>query len=134
MIQPISVLYPTQLLSLNCFLLGDDPDRMFTVEILNNKNVSILKDLIKEKKASQLKDIDASDLDLWKVDFPIDNLPTKNLVTDGPKLGSGELLSDVFPSELDIRFIHVTVYVPVRSECYMDSWYNSAHYSVSRGR
>jgi hypothetical protein len=120
------------LLSLNCFIHGDDPDRMFTVKVPKTDNVSILKSLIKNEKASRLKDIDASDLDLWKVDFPINDLPTKKLLTDGPKLGSGELLSNVFPSELDIRFIHVTVYVPVRSEYYRDSWYIFAHYSVIR--
>jgi Crinkler effector protein N-terminal domain len=38
-------------LSLNCFILSDDPDQTFTVKILQAKNVSILKDLIKEKKA-----------------------------------------------------------------------------------
>ena len=108
-------------LSLNCFVLGDDPDRMFTVKIPKTDNVSILKSSIKKEKASRLKDIDASDLDLWKAEFPIDDLPTKNPLTDGPKLGSGELLSDAFPSELDIRHIHVTVYVPVRSEYYMHS-------------
>jgi hypothetical protein len=64
-------------LSLNCFVLGDDPDRMFTVEIAKTKNVSILKDLIKEKKASQLKDVDASDLNLWKVDLPQTSKRTK---------------------------------------------------------
>ena len=105
---------------------------MFTVKVPKTDNVSILKSLIKMEKASLLKDIDASNLDLWKVDVPIDDLPTKNFLTDGPKLRSGELLLDVFPSELDIRRIHVTVYVPVRSECYMDSWYNFAHYSVFR--
>jgi hypothetical protein len=56
-----------------------------------------------------------------------------NPPTVEPKLGSGELLSDVFRSELKNRFIHVTVHVPVRSECYLDSWYTSAHYSVIRG-
>ena len=118
----------SQLFSLNCFVVGDDPDRMFTVKISKNKNVSILKSLIKKEKAPHLNHVAASDLDLWKVDVPIDDLPTKNFLTDGPKLGSGELLLDVFSSELDIRRIHVTVYVPVRRECYMDSWYNFAHY------
>ena len=123
MTQPVllPVLDPTQLLSLNCFLIGDDPDRMFTVKIPKTDNVSILKSSIKKEKASRLKDIDASDLDLWKAEFPIDDLPTQNPLTDGPKLRSGELLSDVFPSELDIRYIHVTVYVPIRSEYYMHS-------------
>jgi Crinkler effector protein N-terminal domain len=40
------------LLSLNCWIIGDDPDRVFTVKIPQTKNVSILKKLIKEKKAS----------------------------------------------------------------------------------
>ena len=105
---------------------------MFTVKVPKTDNVSILKDFIKEEKAPHLNHVAASDLDLWKVDVPIDDLPTKNFLTDGPKLRSRELLLDVFPSELDIGRIHVTVYVPVRSECYMDSWYNFAHYSVFR--
>jgi hypothetical protein len=58
-------------LSLNCLILGDDSDRTFTAEIPKN---SILKDLIREKKASRLYHIDASDLNLWQVSFPIDNL------------------------------------------------------------
>ena len=64
-------------LSLNCLILGDDTDRTFTIEIPKNKNVSILRDLIKEKKAPHLDHIDASDLDLWQVSFPIDNLGTE---------------------------------------------------------
>src|SRR6266567_4298754 len=64
-------------LSLNCLIVGDDPDRMFTVEIQKNKNVSILKDLIKEKKARHFEHVDASDLDLWQLSFPIDDLETE---------------------------------------------------------
>ena len=120
-LEVVDALNISQLLSLNCFVLGDDPDRMFTVEIPNNKNVSILKSSIKKEKAPHLDHVAASDLDLWKAEFPIDDLPTQNPLTDGPKLRSGELLSDVFPSELDIRYIHVTVYVPIRSEYYMHS-------------
>jgi hypothetical protein len=47
------------------------------VEIPKNKNVSILKDLIKEKKAPHFDHIAASDLDLWLVSFPIDDLETE---------------------------------------------------------
>ena len=36
---------------LNCFVLGDDEERVFPIEIAKDKNVGILKDLIKEKKA-----------------------------------------------------------------------------------
>jgi hypothetical protein len=34
-------------LSLNCFILGDDPGSVFPVKIERNDNVGILKDLIK---------------------------------------------------------------------------------------
>ena len=64
-------------LSLNCLVVGDDPDRIFTVKILKTENVSILKDLIKEKKAPHLDHVAASDLDLWQVSFPIDDLETE---------------------------------------------------------
>ena len=97
----------TPFLSLNCFVLGDDPDRTFTVKIPKVENVSILKDLIKEKKARHFDHIDASDLDLWQVSFPIDDLHSKKPPTVGPKLRSNKLLSDAFPSELDINHIHV---------------------------
>jgi len=63
--------------SLNCFILGDDPDRIFTVKVPKTENVSILKDLIKEKKAPHLDHVAASDLDLWQVSFPIDDLETE---------------------------------------------------------
>ena len=91
------------------------------------------KKLIKGEKAPHLNHVAASDLDLWLVSFPIDDLHSMNPPTVEPKLGSGELLLDIFPSELNIKFIHVTVQVPARSECYMDSWYNSVYNSVIRG-
>ena len=45
-------------LSLNCLIHGEDQEKMFTVEIAKTKNVSILKDLIKEKNASRLEHVD----------------------------------------------------------------------------
>ena len=64
-------------LSLNCLVVGDNPDRIFTVEIPKNKNVSILKDLIKEKNPSSLGNVDVKNIDLWQVSFPIDDLETE---------------------------------------------------------
>ena len=97
-------------------MLGDDPDRMFTVKIPKNENVSILKDLIKEKNPSSLGNVDVKNLDLWQVSFPIDDLPSKNPPTVGPRLRSQKLLSDAFPSKLDINRIHVVVRVPSQGE------------------
>jgi len=70
-------------LSLNCLAIGDDPDRTFTVKIPKVENVSVLKKLIKEEKRKRpptswhFDHIAASDLDLWQVSFPIDDLETE---------------------------------------------------------
>jgi hypothetical protein len=124
-IQTAATLDFMQLLSLNCFLVGDDPDRTFTVEIPKNKNVSILKDLIKEKNPSSLGNVDVKNIDLWHVSFPIDDL-SKKPTTLGPKLKSEKLMSDVFLSELDTNCIHVFARVSGQGE-YIDSDFTFAH-------
>ena len=48
----------TQIFSLNCLVEGDNVDKMFTVEVLKTKNISILKELIKEKNPSSFRDVD----------------------------------------------------------------------------
>ena len=120
MIQPVPVLDPTQLLSLNCFVLGDDPDRMFVVEIEKTKSVSILKKLIKEENPSSLGNVDVKNIDLWQTSYLIDDLLYKTPTTVGPKLRPEKLLSDAFPSELDTNRIHVFARVPGQGE-YIDS-------------
>jgi len=65
---------PNQLRSLNCFVLGGREDEVFTVEIEKSKNLSILKDLIKEKMAHDLNDVDASDLELLNVSLPVSKI------------------------------------------------------------
>lgn len=64
---------PTQLLSLNCFFLGDKPNESSTVKIPETENISILKDLIKERKAHDLDLVDASKLNLFKVSLFVDD-------------------------------------------------------------
>jgi hypothetical protein len=54
-------------LNLNCYLLGDDPSRIFPVEVEQHKNVGDLKKKIKEDRAHALADVDASDLDVFQV-------------------------------------------------------------------
>ena len=93
---------------------------MFTVKIENTENVSILKDLIKEKNPSSLGNIDVKNIDLWPVSFPIDDHSSKNQIV-GLKLRSEKLLSDAFSSKLDINCIHVVARVLGQGEYYMDS-------------
>ena len=102
-------------LSLNCLVVGDDPDRMFTVKIPKTENVSILKDLIKEKKAHHFEHVDASDLDLWQVSFPIDDLETElgniNLARY-PKLSPPSKKLTAFFTDSADDCLHVIAKVP----------------------
>ena len=70
-IHPVPAL---DIISLNCFVFDDELEKMFTVKVPKTDNVSILKDLIKEKKAPHLDHVAASDIHLWKVDLRPDEL------------------------------------------------------------
>jgi Crinkler effector protein N-terminal domain len=122
--QPVPVLDPTQLLSLNCLVVGDDLKKVFTVKIPKTENVSILKDLIKEKKAPHLDHVAASDLDLWNISLAKDDVTDEklknitslaNLNDDVKALGLGqsldsmETLSNIPWSDLGGKKIHVII-------------------------
>ena len=51
---------------LNCWILGEDPERIFTVRIAKSMTVYDLKSLIKNNKMA-FDGIDAACLELWKV-------------------------------------------------------------------
>jgi len=54
----------TNILALNCWILGDEPERIFTIEIPSSETVSVLEDAIKK---DGFCGIVADSLDLWKV-------------------------------------------------------------------
>jgi len=54
-------------LNLNCWIIGDDPGRVFPVEIAKNKTVGGLKKAIKNENQNDFSGIDAKNLHLWKV-------------------------------------------------------------------
>ena len=116
MIQPVPVLDPTQLLSLNCFVLGDDLRKLFTVEVEKTKNVSILKDLIKEKKAPHLDHVAASDLDLWNVSIPVGDDADKRLrsISNLQPLDAFLRLSEFSPVEEG--YLHILVQAPTNGK------------------
>ena len=99
------------MLTLHCYLYGDDPSQIFTVKIEENETVSILKDVIKGKRASKLYGVDASHLVLWKVDLPPTDcqkgLDKINLVDNKPLFALDEL-SDIFLA-LDDTHVHVLI-------------------------
>ena len=60
------------LLQLNCWVLDEDSNRIFPVEIDRDKNVGGLKEAIKEKKFPAFDHITADSLKVWNVSIPID--------------------------------------------------------------
>ena len=101
-------------LSLNCFLVGDDLDRTFVVDIEDSKKVCNLKDLIKEKKARILNHVDASDLDLWAAGFEMDALTEESLnnALAKRKLSANRKLSFIFKNVVNDDFLHIIVKAP----------------------
>ncbi len=100
-------------LSINCFFLGGGSSEPFTVEILETKNVSILKDLIKEKLSPRLNHVVASDLTAWKVSLPVDTI-TPELTLDDveyQKLHFVEI-SSIFSEGLVDGHVHILVQAP----------------------
>jgi hypothetical protein len=60
-------------IELNCLVLGDESSHIFTIEIVDTKNVSTLKRTIKDEKHHTFQDVDADDLNLFKVSFLVDD-------------------------------------------------------------
>ena len=63
----IGVAAPPQLITLNCWVLSDDPKHVFPVDIDPEKSVGALKKVIKKEKSPVFDEIPADRLDLWKV-------------------------------------------------------------------
>ncbi|KAK2465822.1 hypothetical protein APHAL10511_001463 [Amanita phalloides] len=80
-------------------------------KIPKTDNVSILKKMIKEEKKRHLDQVDASDLNIWKVSFPIDDLDSQEPPTIGPSLKPHMPLSTIFSLALDANHIHIAVRV-----------------------
>jgi Crinkler effector protein N-terminal domain len=64
-------------LELNCLVLGDDSSHIFTIEIQGTKNISALKEVIKDKKKPVFDNVPADALKLFKVSLPVDGLDAK---------------------------------------------------------
>jgi hypothetical protein len=110
------------LLSLNCWVVGDSPDEMFTVEIHKTDNVSILKEIIKEKNANSFYDFDFRQLDLWR-SASLDDLTPNDLRTLvlGPALKPLTVLKDLFSSPLDPQKLHIIARPPQIGTCHLGS-------------
>jgi hypothetical protein len=102
-------------LCLNCWVLGDETSRVFTVEIASTKNVSTLKKAIKEEKKPAFDHIPADAIDLWNVSFSIavdrnleEHLVGVDIEHQEP-LSPVAKLSEVFPGSLVGKNLHVVI-------------------------
>ncbi|KAF8810559.1 hypothetical protein BYT27DRAFT_7091564, partial [Phlegmacium glaucopus] len=96
-----------------CYVSGDDSHRTFIVKINEDETVGTLKEYIKEKKRPKFDDIPADLLDLWNKPVSSNrdlkkNVEALNLVDDD-SLCPHEILSNVFPSGLEKRTVHVII-------------------------
>ena len=115
--QPVPVYDPTQFLSLNCFVLGDDLKRVFIVEVEKTKKVGILKTLIKKENSSSFRNVDSKNIDLWNVSIPKDDDADERLksIYNLEPLDALLRLSDVFP-HVEEYHLHVIVQSPIDGE------------------
>jgi hypothetical protein len=96
-------------------VFGDDPSHIFTIEIDGTKNVSALKELIKDKTKPAFDHVPAHTLDIWKVSLPVDrsleqSIDELNLV-DGEALLPVEELLEIFPDPAR-KYLHIVVRCP----------------------
>jgi hypothetical protein len=103
-------------LELNCLVRGDGTDHVFTIEIVNTKNVSALRKAIKEEKKHKFKHVDADSLILWNVSIPVNNNFQENVkkldLRDEEALSLVKDLSRVFVGEPTRQKVHVIVKAP----------------------
>jgi len=57
----------SNILEINCWVLGDDPSSVFPVEVASSKTVGTLKKAIKDEMEHSFDDLDAKSLYLWNV-------------------------------------------------------------------
>ena len=106
--------------NLFCYVRGDDYKHTFEVKIGNEESVAALKKAIKEEKTQTFGNIDADSLTLWKAPVRFnrnlkESVEALNLVDDD-SLQPPEILSELFPSGLEKKSVHIIVDRPPPGE------------------
>ncbi len=66
-------------ITLWCYVLGDEPCQVFSVEIDSGKVVAVLRKVIKANNPNSLLDASSNELNLWAVSIPLDDNFSKML-------------------------------------------------------
>ncbi|KAG1784737.1 uncharacterized protein HD556DRAFT_199653 [Suillus plorans] len=107
---------------LNCIVLGDDPCHIFSVNVARTQSVYDLKKVIKDKNKPQFDHVDATHIDLWQVDLPVDETiehNLNNLTLDKEKrLWPLTKLQKVFSEIPEDEHLHIVIRAaPVGQDC-----------------
>ena len=98
------------MLTLFCYVRDNDHMQVFKVEI---ECVSDLRDAIREEKRLIFDDIPSNSLSLWKASVPNNRNLKKEFealsLVDGDRLPPFEILSDIFLSGLETKFVHIII-------------------------
>ena len=105
----------SDIITINCWIRGDEYMRVFDVEISRSKSVHALRVAIKAQMPNTLKDIEPFLLILYKISIPCTpQLPERvtALELDRLKLNPLLKLSKVFEDGLLDEHVHVVVEIP----------------------
>ncbi|KAI6023507.1 hypothetical protein PISMIDRAFT_275910, partial [Pisolithus microcarpus 441] len=69
---PSTFTAPQATISINCLVVGDTRNHIFTVDLAGTQKVSHLKDAIKEKKKPYFDNVPADHLEIFRTSFPND--------------------------------------------------------------
>ena len=103
----------TEIISLNCFVDGDKPTHVFTIELPLSNNVTNLKARIKEKQFHRLKIVDLSDLILLRVSIAINDLAFTQPPPNAAPLLCNKRIFSLFPDEPSQDDVHIWVKPPL---------------------
>src|ERR1700747_2126061 len=103
------------LLKLFCWVIGENPQNVFSVKISKQDTVSDLKKAIKAEKRRALRDIDADALLLWSISIPYTSQLAENVekleLDERDVLSPLDDLSKVFKGTFVQGSVHVVVRV-----------------------
>jgi hypothetical protein len=124
---PCSFISMSNILEINCLVLGDNLSRLFTVEVPVGKNISALKVSILGANQHTFGHVDAKDLDIFQVSFPSNDVDTefKRFHTEEDFKNASNRLSNpttlvenVFEAPINKDYLHVVVLPPPDGKCY----------------
>jgi Crinkler effector protein N-terminal domain len=104
-------------ISLYCLVKGQPFRHAFRIDASSGGDVDSLRELIKEKKRVELKDVDSEKIIVYKTSIPagdtaaLDEAYRQAEKEDGSELCPADIIGEVFPSPIG-RHIHVIAKIP----------------------